>query len=242
MTTTPAIYATERATVYRGRAEDLLPQFATGSVDLIVTDPPYGVGFASKWGSAIGRPDFGPMAGDDGSLDWPEVAAELARVLRKHRHAYVFGGLALDGRCWPSTVALVWDKALLGMGDLRLPWSTSHEAITFAVRRGDARPGDGALAARLRKGTVLRVPRSAGRSVVRHPVEKPVALLRQLIESSSCLGELVLDPFLGCGSTAVAALLSGRRFVGVELDPGYAAQAAERCAIAEKIVDQQEGI
>ena len=74
---------------------------------------------------------------------------------------------------------------------------------------------------------------------MRHPTEKPVAIMRQIIESSSCLGERVLDPFMGSGTTVVAALLSGRRAVGIEINPQYFALARRR---VEKLLPLLEAL
>jgi DNA modification methylase len=93
-----------------------------------------------------------------------------------------------------------------------------------AQRRG----GTGNGPARLRKASVLRFQRPSGAGVVLHPTEKPIPLLRELIESSSRLGEIVLDPFMGSGSTIAAARLEGRRAIGIEVDEGYCEIAARR--------------
>lgn len=77
-------------------------------------------------------------------------------------------------------------------------------------------------------------PGPTGRKV-RHPSEKPVALLAEMIESSSRVGETVLDPFGGSGSTAVAAIVRGRRAVLVEANPAYVELAIERVRAAEAV-------
>lgn len=139
-----------------------------------------------------------------------------------------------------APVELIWDKENAGMGNLTLPWAPQHECITFGMyvsSGANRRDGYGALSARIRKGSVLRVPRKNSRGVKNHPTEKPVALLSQLIESSSCVGDMVLDPFMGSGSTCVAAVLAGRKTVGIELDPKYTATAVARVREAERIRD-----
>lgn len=234
-------YKSSLARIYLGKAEEVLPTLGRESVDLIVMDPPYGVSYRSNRGQ-----NFPDIANDDGTLDIDGILAAALRTLRSARHIYQFGGLgfgddaAIGGRC-----ELIWDKETIGMGDLTVPWGPQHEIIDFGVyisRPSNRARGDGRLSARLRAGSVLRVLRPNSASIKRHPTEKPVALLRQLIESSSCVGETVLDPFLGCGSTAVAAVLSGRRFVGCELDPGYAAIAVARVVEAERVVRMMEGV
>jgi DNA modification methylase len=120
---------------------------------------------------------------------------------------------------------------------MTVPWGSTHETIRFAVRAADkgpvsARRGNGA--ARLRQGSVIECPTRAN---LRHPTEKPVALLRRLVEASSLFGDLVLDPFAGSGSTLVAALVEGRRAVGVEISEHYCEIAAERLRGVERAID-----
>lgn len=210
---------------------------------LLCTDPPYGV----NWQSSHGK-NFARIEGDDGTVDWPSVLAEwvgpigtYTRGLAEKRHVYVFGytpeQLVGPLRLGGST-ALCWDKEKPGMGDLSQPWGPSFEPITFGSHIKSAanrRRGDGRLAARLRQGSVIRVPRKSSGQVTRHPTEKPVSLMAQLIESSTVRGDLVVDPCAGSGSTGVAAVLEGRRCFLVEYDRGFAELAVERVKAAERI-------
>jgi DNA modification methylase len=128
---------------------------------------------------------------------------------------------------------LVWDKGILGLGDLSLPWGPSHERILFGCYEhspANIANGDGRLTARLRRGSVLRADRANSVAVNRHPTEKPVSILREMSESSSLFGETVLDPFAGSGSVGVAARLEGRRSILIELDERYCEVAAKRLA------------
>lgn len=215
----------ENTRLYLGDCREVLPELGRDAADLIVTDPPYAIDYKSNRGS------HDKIAGDDGSLDIQECIALACKVLRRGRHAYIFGGGDLDRTPLASAVELIWDKQIVGMGDLSLPWSRSHEPITFAVyepSKANRDKGYGGLAARLRQGSVLRVQRTQGAANSRHPTEKPVPLLRQLIESSSVWGETVLDPFVGVGSTLVAATLEGRKSIGIEVDERYCEIAATR--------------
>lgn len=230
------LHQSELATVVLGDATDPAVIDAAPTYDLLCTDPPYGVRWQSGW-----RADrFPELVGDDGSLDVPAVLGAWVRRLRDHRHVYVFGyrpdqlaePLQLGG-----TAVLIWDKGSPGMGRLDLPWGPEHEELTFGVRQASAkaRGTRGRLSARLRQGSVLTVPLGSARTRGQHPTEKPVALMRQLVESSSVLGDLVADPFAGSGSTLVAAILAGRRAYGVEVDERYATTAVERVKRAEAI-------
>jgi site-specific DNA-methyltransferase (adenine-specific) len=231
-------YESEWATVYEGDARDVLPMFETESFALVVTDPPYGKEFVSN--QRVQRFDAMTLDGANDREAVREVLRECVRLVAQNRHLYVFGpDDVLDGLKITKPVSLVWDKTMMSGGDLTGSWGPSHEPIWFAVsrhRHGGMAGGD-AIPVRLRKGSVLRVSRPTGRKV-RHPSEKPVALLAELIESSSRVGETVLDPFGGSGSTAVAAIVRGRRAVLVEVNPAYVELAIERVKAAEFVAQK----
>lgn len=215
------------AVLYCGDCLELLP--ATPCCDVIVTDPPYGVAFRGRAGI------HEKIKNDDIGFDvTPYLAAALKR-LRRGRHVYIFGCPDIEHLALCSDVELVWDKENFGLGNLSVPWGPQHEKITFAIyetSKANREKGFGRLAARLRKGSVLRSLRPhSGRAKV-HPTEKPVDILRQMIESSSSLGETVLDPFMGSGSTGVAAAIEGRKFIGIEIERKYFDIACERIEAA----------
>jgi DNA modification methylase len=235
------VYQSDLATIYNADALDVLP--VIDRVDLLCTDPPYGVSFRSNFRVATER--FDSIA-NDGAAD-RDIVAEVMKLavskLRTHRHVYSFGPADVIEHIQSlgKVTTLVWDKMMLGPGDLSSPWGPSWEPIAFAMKVGgksDKARGTGNLSARLRGGSVLRHQRLNGGQVNRHPTEKPLGLMRQLIEASSCIGDTVLDCFMGSGSTCVAAILEGRRTIGIELDPGYAAIAVERVKRAEAIAQQ----
>lgn len=233
------VYRSERAHVCCGDALDVLPLFDAWSVDMIATDPPYGV----DWQSGRRSESFPKIIGDDDASFVRAIVLDGLRVLREQRHVYVFGPLTFDGLPIGGHAELVWDKGQHGPGDLQSPWGPQHERIAFGVyvsRPSGRARGDGRLAARLRQGSVLRVGRLNSAGVRRHPSEKPVALMRQLVDASSNAGERVLDPCAGSGSTGVAAVLAGRRALLIEKDPRYAEMCAERVRAAEVIAEQME--
>jgi site-specific DNA-methyltransferase (adenine-specific) len=138
-----------------------------------------------------------------------------------------------------GTAELIWDKEHLGPGNLEVPWGPEHERFTFGVYDWSAvkrEKGGGRLSARLRQGSVIRA-RRPNSGQVRHPDEKPVPLLRPLVEASSLLGETVFDPTCGVGSVGVAAVLAGRQFVGIECDLRYADIAVDRLKAAERLAE-----
>lgn len=238
------IYESENASIYCGDAAEELGNLRTGSVDLLATDPPYGVGYQSNIRSKTTRHQ--KLRGDlpDEQQSVLSVLGMAAKKCGKSGHVYVFGiapELLSQHVRLSATSELIWDKQLTTMGNLNSPWMQNHEKITFGMYASDAaqiRAHRGALSARKRQGSVLSVPRRNSAQTNRHPTEKPVELMSQLIESSTVSGDVVLDPFLGSGSTAVAAVLLGRRAIGIEIDPGYAQAAVDRIKAAEKLRKQ----
>lgn len=198
--------------------------------DLIVTDPPYGQEFKS------GKSDLWGAIKGDGKDNGPQIMAALGvalKGLRRGRHVYVFEkGFDLSSLPLCGFTELIWDKGVLGMGDLSEPWGPQHEKIRFATyelsKVNREQKGYGNLSARLRKGSVIRSLRPISGRVRNHPTEKPVDVLRQLIESSSVMGEIVYDPFAGSGSTLIAAALEGREAIGCEFEERYCETAAKR--------------
>lgn len=216
-------YARNGITLYHGDCAEVEVE-----CDLLVTDPPYGQDFksnrADNWDKITGDND---IAGIQSRLKHV-----ITRCLRPKRHVYIFGTkFDLDALPIGGRAELIWDKEIIGTGNLSAPWGPQHENITFGVyipSKANRDAGDGRLSARLRKGSVLRCARANSRGVKYHPTEKPVEILRQLIESSSVLGEAVYDPFAGSGSTLIAAALEGRLGIGCEFEERYCETAAKR--------------
>lgn len=212
--TTP-YYSDEYVTLYHGDCREIdLP-----AVDLVLTDPPYGVSYVSNSGVGQGTR---PITNDGARL-----ALRLQRsLLPKLEATHVLWFTRWDA--WPDVWVdlgqwfrmrglLVWDKGNPGMGDLK-HWGPSYELIASA---GEGKTIGG------RDQSVLRfktVP-SANRH---HPTEKPIDLLTYLI--SKMAPTTVLDPFAGSGATLLAARSLGVRATGVELDERYCEIAAKRLA------------
>lgn len=214
-----------------------------GSVDLVWTDPPYGVGYVGGTSEQL------TIANDD--LPDDQLADLLARSLGNAKAALRPGGsmyVAAPGgsRGWlfvdamtrlglyRQTIVWVKDAFVLGRSDYH--WR--HELVHLGVKPGDGVKGSSPVLYGWRRGaahyfvperdldTVWEVPRpKASRE---HPTMKPVELVRRSISLSSRKGDTVLDPFLGSGSTLIAAETIGRRCLGIEVDPRYAQAAIER--------------
>ena len=198
---------------------------------LLLTDPPYGVDYIGKTTQQL------RMSNDsaDGLVELLTAAFATAdRALDDGAAIYLFHPAgpealaftdALTAAGWEIRQGLVWvkDSLVLGHGDFHY----RHEPIIYAAKPG--RP-----LGRGRKGwygsnaetSVLEVPRpKASRD---HPTAKPVELISRLMTNSSTFGDLVLDPFLGSGSTLIAAERLSRRCAGTEIDPNYLEVAISR--------------
>lgn len=219
---TALYYQDERVTLYFGDCREMaLPN---ASVDLLLTDPPYGVAYKSRGTHPM-------IVGDEGNAWVPDALRHCLKALRINRHFYVFGPDVMSDLTVCPTVELIWDKGRLsGGGSMDVPWSPGHERITFGLYSPyKSHRNVGAGAVRMRRSSVIHVPKvSNGRGSFVHPNQKPVELMRVLIECSSQFDETVYDPFAGSGATLVAAVLEGRKAVGVEVDERYCEVIARR--------------
>jgi len=199
-------YDRDGITIYHGDCREILPLL---TADVLVTDPPFGIDYESG--------HFGTLAR---SIDGDEDTAARDEALRLwgDRPALVFGSWRAP-RPAATRMVLIWDTlGALGMGDLSLPWKPAHQEIYVL--------GSGFTGHR---GTdVLSFPpvQSMAANGRLHPHEKPVPLLRALIEK--CPAGTVLDPFMGSGTTLRAAADLGRRAIGIEINEDYCRIAVER--------------
>jgi hypothetical protein len=201
------------ATLLLGDCRDILPTIERPGV--IVSDVPYGVDFVS---ARKGRFRGVGIAGDSttAARDWVlEWAGDMP--------ALIFGSWKIE-RPRRTRTRLIWDKGdHVGMGDLSLPWKPNDEEI-YVI--GEGFTGQ-------RQGGVLRHHAIAGTVAIargrHHPTEKPVPLMLDLVER--CPAGVVLDPFMGSGTTGVACAVLRRPFVGIEINPEYFDVACRRIAL-----------
>lgn len=199
------------------------------SVDLIVTDPPYGIEYKSN--GRHGK-DYDEKVRDiswDSEFDFRPYWAELYRVLKNNSHAYVFGtwkNYELMTRLEGFKQVLIWDKKTPKMGDL-FSWGGGYELIFFFMK--------GRRAVQQRKNGVISFLFQGHFSDTLHPTQKPEGLARVLIENSSLPNETVLDAFMGSGTFGVDAILAGRKFIGIEKNEDYFRIASKRIKDATQI-------
>jgi site-specific DNA-methyltransferase (adenine-specific) len=231
--------------LYLGDAAQVIPQLQD-RIDLIATDPPYGMTYQSNYR----KTQFDTILGDEKKIQAGDIRFILSKAvdkLRNGRHVYSFGpSELLHFHSLSDSVQLIWSKMNLGMGDFSIPWGLAHEPINFAIKKdkSEDRHADGGLSTRIRKGSIIHCMRFNGTTAerMRHPTEKPVELMMRLIESSSSRGETVLDPFMGSGSTVVAAMLcGGRNAIGIEIDKANFDIAKTRVSRLVPLLDALEG-
>jgi site-specific DNA-methyltransferase (adenine-specific) len=216
-----------QVTIYCGDARDILPALQPESVDLIATDPPYGVDYVTARRSRSHHL-VSPVANDDSLNILCDVLPMLDRALADNRHIYAFAAPTRIGDAatiladfWQIKNLIVWDKGDAGtVGDLDAGYGVNWEAVIYASK--GRRPLNGK-----RPRCVYRYEWSGTRDPV-HPTVKPVGLMSWLIAKSSNDGELVLDPFMGSGPTLRAARDLGRRVIGIELREDYCEIAVKR--------------
>ena len=208
------------AELWHGDCVELMADLDPCSVDAVITDPPYMIGAIST-GDASAK--AGGWADMENSAWWYAEWLKLAqRALKQEGFACVFGNwrslptllYAFAKIKWPVDSLLIWDKEWIGPAGPRQLRPT-YEVVLFAgmpkARIDDRSASD-----------VYRYRWMAGHSkTTAHAAEKPVDLMRHLVRLTTKPGQLVLDPFMGSGTTGEAAHLEGRRFIGMERETEY---------------------
>lgn len=206
------------------------------SVDLVVTDPPYNVSQKKdiNYKKFNVVKNFGAW---DFNFDPEPVLAELKRVLKPNGQIFVFCStnqipqyMGLFKQGWNFRNLLVWYKTNPAPRLSKTNFVFANEYILYAINDPSVKPSEvtfNYLAHKEMHNTIItsalqgkeRLKGDDGKAL--HPTQKPLSILKKLIEISSNKGDIVLDPFMGVGSTAVACKEMGRNYVGCELDKNY---------------------
>ena len=205
------------AVLYCADCREVLPTLA--GVDAVVTDPPYGISHSSTYCS---------------SWKGTQIANDHDTSARDFVVGWLAGRSGAFCGTWKASApvgavaAVVWDKGpASGMGNLSLPWKPSWECVFVVGKRWRGARGEGVL-----RGSVVVTWESAGRV---HPHEKPVWLMEHFVERA--IGQTILDPFMGSGTTGVACARLGRPFVGAEISEKYFDIACKRIEAAQRQAD-----
>ena len=186
---------------------DVLPTL--GKVDAVVTDPPYGIDYKSSLVN-LGAQEFEKIHGDDGTLNL-SLILNLAPIV-----------LAFGANCFPHMLPhrgrwLCWDKRTIDGSSDRMLGSPFELAWTNKTSGYDK-------IVRVLHGGVVNA--DGGKRF--HPTQKPIAVMRQCIEWAAPDAQTILDPFMGSGTTGVACVKMGRKFIGIEREPEYFEIACKR--------------
>jgi DNA modification methylase len=208
-------------------AADVTPVIAQSKPDLMIADPPYGVGYDPAWrgrrklsGGKLAR---GRVLNDD-RADWREAYALYPGDVAYVWHGALYSDIVADGLAasgFLPRAQIVWVKQhfTLSRGDYH--WK--HETCWYAVREGKTSHWHGDR----KQTTVWEFPNNnpfgnrQHEQTWGHGTQKPVECMRRPIDNNSRPGQVVYDPFLGSGTTLIAAEMTGRVCYGLELNPAY---------------------
>ncbi len=247
--------------LHHGDSFELLRALPAESVDCVWTDPPYllsndGVTCASGRMVRVNKGEWDRSRGVELDHEFNRAwLAECHRLLTPGGtiwvsgtlHVYLSVGMAMQQLGFRILNDIVWEKPApppnLGCRCFThateiLLWATkapkgSRARYTFHYRDMKAENGG----RQMKNVWRLPAPGANEKRLGKHPTQKPVALVSRCLRASTNPGDLVLDPFAGSGSTGVAALQLGRRFIGVEREPAYARLAAKRLGEAARAPD-----
>lgn len=197
-------------TLYCGDCLEILPTLAAGSVDAVITDPPYGIADVWKGGASCGWGVASLATPKRNEWDKKPDSIVFDEILRVSKTSVIWGGNYFDlpiSRGW-----LIWNKPERGftLSEAELAWTS----LDMPMRVYDCRRSD-----------PDRV----------HPTQKPLSLMKWCIETAKIPeGATILDPFMGSGTTGVACVQTNRNFIGIEIDPTYYDIAEKRIKQAQQ--------
>lgn len=214
-----------------GDCLELMKDIPDKSIDLILTDPPYGIGFQSNY-----RKEKFAKIQNDNSINC-EFLDECKRILKDTGAIYCFTRWDVYpewanqfNRRFKIKNLIVWFKRGGGLGDLKKGYIYNHEFIIYSAMEKHRLNGK-------RRNDVFEFAKESGIKYL-HPTQKPIQLLEEIIRRSSNENDIVLDCFMESGSTGVACINTNRRFIGIELDKNYFEIAKNR--INEKLKEQEK--
>jgi site-specific DNA-methyltransferase (adenine-specific) len=212
-------YQRDGITIFRGDCKKLLPLIPPFFFDLVLTDPPYGINYDtnSKGKKGGGRRSYRPVRGDDRPFDPSHLLG--------YKRLCLWGANYYAHLLPRSTKWLAWDKRV-GVGqncgsDAELAWT---EGLPGVSTRAFYHMWNGACRASERQDPRL------------HPTQKPIALMRWCMELFPEV-RTVVDPYMGVGTTLVAAKQLGKAAIGIEWDERYCRAAADRVEAATRLLN-----
>jgi DNA modification methylase/ParB-like chromosome segregation protein Spo0J len=200
--------------IYNGNCIEYIKTIKDKSIDCLITDPPYGVDIQfGAYDNQLSRKIENDGNIEDALVLLDKMLLNVKSKLKDNAHIYIF----CNWKIYPQFNSIItkhfqvknliiWDKLFMGMGDLKGNYSSSYEMIVFAGGNREFLN---------RPKNIIQCRFNDERF---HNTQKPVDLIKQLIENSTNVNETIFDPFLGSGSTVVAAKEMKRNFIGCEID------------------------
>jgi DNA modification methylase len=185
-------------TLYLGDCREILPTI--GKVDVVVTDPPYGIG--ADEAAAKNKGKWGWKYYGDTTWDKARPPASAIMLLREiSDYQIIWGGNYFTDLLPPTMQWLIWDKGQrdFSLADFEVAWSSQTAA-----------------------GRMIDYPRARALADGKeHPTQKPVQVMQWTIQALPAACVTICDPFMGSGTTGVAAVRLGKKFIGIEVSPHY---------------------
>lgn len=205
--------------IKNGDSLEILESLNDGSIDIVLTDPPYGISYISN--RSINEDSITKRGllndGKEQAFELLDKTCEiLSRKTAENAHLYFFCSWsvfsafeAIISNYFNIKTPIVWDKGNKGSGDLENDWGNQTEIVIFCVK--------GKKMVNNRRGNIISVSRLHTTKMV-HPTQKPIELLLDILAVSYVKGDFVVDPFMGSGSTIKACNEIGAKCLGIELD------------------------
>ena len=201
--------------IHCGDCLEIMKHIPDGAVDLVLTDPPYGIGESNEKNMSRGN---WANPTDYGYYNWDKERMSLSQckmLMAVSKNQIIFGGNYFIDYLYPTPCWIVWDKdnGKSDFADCELAWGSFDSTVRKFKWRWQ-----GMLQERMGREKEKRY----------HPTQKPVTLMEYLIRTYTNTGETVLDFTMGSGTTGVACMKTGRNFIGIEIDEDYFKIAKKR--------------
>lgn len=205
--------------IKNGDSLEILESLEDGCIDVVLTDPPYGINYVSNrsmFDDSITKRGL-LNDGKDEAFELLDKTCEiLQRKTAENSHLYFFCSWnvfssfeKIISKYFTIKTPIIWDKGNKGSGDLDNDWGNQTEIIIYCVK--------GKKLVNARRGNLINVPRLHTTKMI-HPTQKPNELLKQILEVSATNGDFIVDPFMGSGSTIKVCNEMKLKCLGIELD------------------------
>ena len=220
--------------IYNEDCLEGMKRISDGSVDLIVTDPPYLINYSRH---VKGHRFENKILNDNNPELISKYIKECYRILKNNSAMYMFTShktvdffkQELENTGFNVKNMIIWDKQRQGMGDTSTVFGFQYELIFFVSKGQPKIRGK-------RLSDIWSFPKVVGRNQV-HQNQKPIELIERCVTKHSNEGDVVFDGFMGSGTTAIAAINTNRNYIGFELDEEYYKASLNRIEEHKKSID-----